>query len=189
MAGEGTITLKLKKGDQQKLNIALQELALKADANTPIVLAQAGHVGVSSCKRNCNVGTSGELRASIGNPTKNGIFNLGRNSIIFGTAVNYAIYVENGTKPHVIKPVKAKMLAWQKGAVAQKIKVSSGGISRGALQYRTSGGKLTTTKKQGEWVFAKEVHHPGYIGSHFMLRGVEQAVPAMVKVLSGVLRG
>jgi len=118
------VTLKLRPGDQQKLNKALQELAQRTDMNIPIVLKQAGHVGVSYCKITCPVVT-GRLRGSIGNPTKEGVFKLDKNSITFGTAVEYAVKVE-----------------------------------------------LTSRKNR-----------------HYMLRGVEQAVPSIIKVLSGVIRG
>ena len=120
---QDSITLKLKKSSQQKLNMALKGLLLRADTNTPVVLAQAGHVGASYCKITCPVVT-GRLMGSIGNPTKGGVFQLDRNSITFGTAVEYAVKVEY------------------------------------------------TSKKN----------------KHYMLRGVEQAVPAMVKVLAGVVR-
>lgn len=137
MAGEGTVTLKLKKGDKEKLQRALEAQLKKADANTPIVLMQAGHKGASYCKKACPVKT-GRLRGTIGNPgyvnpkqgKGGGIFKLGESGILgvggitgvmFGTAVEYAIPVENR--------------------------------------------------------------------KHYMLRGVEQAVPDMVKILSGVIRG
>jgi len=191
MAGEGSVTLKLRPGDQEKLSMALKVLGQKVDMNTPIVLAAAGHRGADYCKMNCPV-VYGELRASIGNPAKNGIFQIAPAGvgmgIMFGTAVSYAIPVEEGTKPHIIKPVKAKVLAWPVGPVGQKIKVSATGIKRGGLLYRTSGGKLTGKSQEGEYRFAKVVHHPGFQGRHYMLRGVQQAVPEMVKILSGVVR-
>ena len=192
MPGEGMVTLKLRPGDQEKLNMALKVLGQKVDLNTPIVLAQAGHRGADYCKTNCPVGISGELRASIGNPKEGGIFQIlpigAGIGVMFGTAMNYAVHVEEGTRPHIIKPVKAKVLAWPVGPVGQKIKISTEGIKRGGLLYRTSGGKLTGKSQEGEYRFAKVVHHPGFQGRHYMLKGVQQAVPEMVKILSGVIR-
>lgn len=186
------ITLKLKRGDQEKLKMALIGLEQRVEANKPIVLRKAGHIGVNFCKKNCPVIT-GRLRGSIGSPMKEGIFQIIPSGagigVMFGTAVDYAMDVEEGTRPHVIRPVKKKILAWPVGAVAQKIKISPKGITRGGLLYRTSKGKLTGKAKEGEYAFAKEVHHPGFQGRHYMLKGVEQAVPGMVKVLSGVIRG
>ena len=124
------ITLKLKKGDQEKLQRALEAQLKKVNMNTPIVLAQAGHKGADYCKKEVPVDT-GRLRASIGNPTKGGIFQIGKSGIsgsatgvMFGTAVEYALAVEKNHK----------------------------------------------TK------------------SHYMLRGVTEAVPDMVAILTGVMR-
>ena len=191
MGREGMVTLKLRPGDQQKLKIALEGLVQKVNARTPIVLNKAGHVGVASCKINCPVKT-GRLRGSIGNPAKDGIFQMVPSGagagVMFGTAVDYAMDVEMGTKPHIIKPVKAKVLAWPSGAVAQKIKISSGGIKRGGLLYRTSKGKLTGKSKEQGYIFAKKVKHPGFKGRHYMLRGVQQAIPKMIQILKGVIK-
>ena len=111
--GEGMITLKLKKGDQEKLQRALEAQLKKVNMNTPIVLAQAGHKGADYCKKTapCPVDT-GRLRGTIGNPgyinkkqgKGGGIFKLGKSSIfggatgvMFGTAVEYAHPVEKRT--------------------------------------------------------------------------------------------
>ena len=164
MAGEGMITLKLKKGDQEKLQRALEAQLKNVNMNTPVVLAQAGHKGASYCRKAAPVDTS-RLRASIGIPTKGGIFQIGKSGIsgsatgvMFGTAVEYAIDVEQGTKPHTIEVGKKGFLAWK-------------------------------DKKTKEWIYTKKpVDHPGTKGSHFMLRGVTEAIPDMVNILTGVMR-
>ena len=106
--GEGMITLKLRPGDQEKLQRALEAQLKKVDMNTPVVLAQAGHKGADYCKKEAPVDT-GRLWASIGNPTKGGIFQIGKSGILgsatgvmFGTAVEYALAVEKNhkTKSH-----------------------------------------------------------------------------------------
>lgn len=118
------ITLKLRKGDQQKLNMALIGLGQRVDMNRPVVLAQAGQVGVSYCKIKCPVIT-GRLMGSIGNPAKEGIFSVAKDRVTFGTAVIYAVKVEK------------------------------------------------TSRKN----------------KNYMLRGVTAAIPKMVEVLAGVIRG
>ena len=153
------VTLKIKEKDKRELKMALQGLLNRADRNTPIVLAQAGQVGVGFCKIECPVNLGG-LRGSIGNPSERGIFDVTRNSVVFGTAVHYALHVELGTRPHIISPKPPKgFLAWQ-------------------------------DKETREWIYTKKpVKHPGTKGAHFMLKGVQKAVPNMIKVLKGILRG
>ena len=141
----------------EKLKKALEDLLAKADRNTPIILAQAGQIGVGFCKIECPVDL-GHLRASIGNPTEEGIFDVTRNAVAFGTAVDYAFPVEFGSRPHIIKPKTKKALRWK-------------------------------DKSTNEYIFAKKVKHPGTKGRHFMLKGIQNAVPGIIKVLKGILRG
>lgn len=182
MAGEVSI-LEIK--GTEKLKAALDKLLKTADKNIPIVLMQAGQVGVSHCKIECPVDT-GRLRASIGNPTKKGIFETTRKGVAFGTAVDYAFDVEFGTKPHIIKPKKKKVLRWPI-PVGQEIKFTEKGIKRGKKLYISKKtGKLI---KKKQYAFAKFVKHPGTKGQHFMLKGVQKAVPDIIKVLKGVIKG
>lgn len=148
----------LKIKGMENLKVKLKELLMRVDINTPIVLAQAGQVGVSYCKINCPVDT-GRLRGSIGNPMKEGIFDVTRNSVAFGTAVYYAFDQEFGTAPYLIEPGSKGFLAWKDKAT----------------------GKYIYTKKA--------VHHPAMPGRHYMLTGVQAAVPSMIGVLTGVLKG
>lgn len=146
----------------RELKKAFKELIARADRNTPNILRQAGLKGVGFCKLECPVDLGG-LRASIGNPNKNGVFDVTRNSVIFGTAVHYAFHVELGTRPHIISP---KAPPAGKGFLAWK------------------------DKKTKEWIYTKKpVHHPGTKGTHFMLKGVQKAVPGIIKILKGVLKG
>lgn len=136
MAEKEMVTLKLRKGDQEKLQRALEAQLAKADMNTPTVLAQAGHKGAAYCKIECPVIT-GRLRGTIGNPgyinpkqkKGGGIFKIGESGGIFGTATG----VMFGTAVEYAVPVEYKR--------------------------------------------------------HYMLKGVTKAVPDMIKILSGVLRG
>jgi len=58
-----------------------------------------------------------------------------------GKKVNYAEFVHFGTKPHKIKPRRAKVLMFV---------------------------------KDGRFVFAKEVNHPGYKGDLFLYKALEK---------------
>jgi len=58
-----------------------------------------------------------------------------------GKKVNYAEFVHFGTRPHLIKPKRAKVLRFV---------------------------------KDGKFIFAKEVHHPGYKGDPFLYRALEK---------------
>ena len=95
-------------------------------------------------------------------PRKTG--NLGR-SIVPGQLTNtratveakagYAAFVEFGTKPHVIRPRKAKALAWASG----------------------SGRRLSGRPRKGaKLTFAKVVHHPGTKPHPFMLPAAQKAI-------------
>lgn len=71
----------------------------------------------------------------------------------------YAAPQEFGSRPHEIRPVRAKVLAW-------------GGARR-----------LTGTLRAGSSPthFARVVHHPGNPATHFMERGAARAMDEVVK--------
>lgn len=71
----------------------------------------------------------------------------------------YAASVEFGSRPHTIRPVKAKMLAWPAGG------------TRLSGRARTKGGKPV-----GPFIRAKVVHHPGTKPQPYL-------IPAIRKVL------
>lgn len=72
------------------------------------------------------------------------------------------IYVELGTRPHLITPNAAKALAWANGPAGGAFRRLSGATRKGV-----SAANMT---------FAKSVHHPGTKPSPFMLPGAELAV-------------
>jgi hypothetical protein len=74
---------------------------------------------------------------------------------------NYAAYVEFGTKPHVIKPVRARFLAWPKNASDRRL---SG-------RARTRKGKPV-----GPIIVARLVNHPGTKPQPFLVPGAKAAV-------------
>jgi len=167
----------------ERIKERLNSIYYKSKTRAPVVLAKCGHVIAGYQKVNCPVDT-GRLRASIGNPSKDGVFTVNQLSVKVGTAVEYGPDVEFGTRSHVIKPRNKPLLAWPKAAVAQKVKFTSTGTKRGAMQYTNrKSGKLTTDIKKGEWIFAKRVVHPGTKGSHFMLKGATQSIAKINEIL------
>lgn len=78
-----------------------------------------------------------------------------RSNAILRANANYAAYVELGTKPHVIKPRRAKALAWP-----------------AAGQARLSG----RARKGAKLIFARLVHHPGTKAQPYLLPGVRKAI-------------
>lgn len=85
---------------------------------------------VNRLKQRCPV-DNGQLRSSIN-------FNVSGNTINI-SMLDYGVYVEFGTPPHVIRPKNRKSLKFEAG---RKARLESGG-------------------KNPNMVFAKEVKHPG----------------------------
>lgn len=52
-------------------------------------------------------GVGGNLRSSIGHKV-----NERKHAVYLGTNTEYAIFVEKGTGPHIIRPKNARVLAW-----------------------------------------------------------------------------
>lgn len=71
----------------------------------------------------------------------------------FPTA-KYAPFVEYGTKPHLILPVRARALRWESGGGARYATAASG-----RRYYR---------RTEGTAIFAMRVHHPGTKAKPFM---------------------
>lgn len=80
----------------------------------------------------------------------------------FPTA-NYAAFVEFGTQPHEIRPVRARVLAWKAGGIGARYVTAASG-----RQYykKASGGSMQ---------FAMVVHHPGSKAKPFMKKIVEKS--------------
>ena len=77
--------------------------------------------------------------------------------IYIGSSVPYAIFVHNGTKPHVIMPKDPK------GVLIFP--------SRGASTNVRSG--RSTVRYGGNVIIAKRVMHPGYKGNHFLTDNIK----------------
>lgn len=72
-------------------------------------------------------------------------------------SASYAAYVEFGTKPHIIKPKYAKVLAWN---------------NQGSVGNRQTGSVRSGAKPN---VFARQVHHPGTKAQPFLLPSAKAA--------------
>lgn len=108
-----------------------------------------------------DLGRAAVREAKILVPRKTG--NLGRSirvgrvsgsSVRIQAMAGYAAFVELGTRPHTIRPVNARVLAW-------------GGARRLSGSLR-SGSKPTN--------FAMVVHHPGTRPQPYLLPGAQRAV-------------
>lgn len=88
------------------------------------------------------------------------------------TVAPYAIFVNEGTRPHEIRPRNAKMLAfnWTKGSYYSK---PEGG---GKWQYKG--------KQDLGLFFAKVVHHPGTKARPFMSMIAAQSTPEILNAFS-----
>ena len=102
-----------------------------------LVPRRTGNLG-RTIRPGSTTATRGEIRAG-------GVRNVG-----------YAAAVELGTRPHIIRPRKAKVLAWGGG--------------------RTLGGRLRAGERPTH--FARSVRHPGSRAKPFLVPGLQRAVTA-----------
>ena len=91
-----------------------------------------------------------------------------KDAVAWGPTANYASAVEFGTKPHVILPVRARLLSW---------------ITGGTKSYVTaaSGRRYHRTSKQGR-AFARKVNHPGTKAQPFMSKIAKKSEPDVLKL-------
>lgn len=104
--------------------------------------------GSAESKRKVGRRTRTLLRSIIHQPAR---FAGGTARGTWGSNVPYARYHNDGTKPHVIVPVRAKALAWR------------GGNSRSGM------------------IFARRVNHPGTTGTRFMEAGFDHIKKTLVR--------
>lgn len=81
--------------------------------------------------------------------------------VVFNDSI-VMVWIEYGTKPHVIVAKNAKALAFKAPAAFA--------VDSRTPLYRTKSGKLTREVKKGELIFRKRVNHPGTKGQ-FIVRG------------------
>ena len=91
-----------------------------------------------------------------------------KDAVAWGPTANYASAVEFGTKPHVILPVKARMLSWLSGSGARYVTSSSG------RRYHKAG---KTSR-----IFARKVNHPGTKAQPFMNKIAKKSEPDVLKL-------
>jgi hypothetical protein len=96
------------------------------------------------------------------------------------TNVEYAPDVAFGTKPHVIRPRSAKVLAF----VAR-----AGKNAEGRQLYQSAKtGKSVVTKSRGKMIFARAVNHPGTKANPFHDRAAARTMPEIPRVVEQALR-
>lgn len=93
---------------------------------------------------------------------KNSIRHTVKESEVFIYMVDYGLYVEYGTPPHIIRPVEKEALAW------------------GKYKGRSKTGKpMYATEPIGHPV--KEVHHPGTEANPFIKRAISREFAKVVE--------
>lgn len=97
---------------------------------------------------------------------------------VIGNDAGHAGYVEENTKPHIIRPKNGKALAWRHGMTGVSA-AKAGKVFQvtAAMKRRRAAG----TPKKGDWTFLKEVHHPGTTGQHIFRRTWEKRAPFMIQ--------
>lgn len=92
---------------------------------------------------------------------------VGQASVRVAAQANYALFVERGTKPHIIRPRSGKVLAWPSATAGRRL---SGTARKGMF-----GGKAAAAALGG-WTYARVVHHPGTKPHPFLLPGAQKAI-------------
>lgn len=77
-----------------------------------------------------------------------------------------AVYIDKGTRPHIIRPRNKRILAWPSSQAGRRLT----GSARKAMF--TPGGSA----RLGGWSYAMVVHHPGTRPHEFMVAGAKLAV-------------
>lgn len=97
---------------------------------------------------------------------------ISANVYAYGANAKIWFWVNDGTKPHIIRPKKSKYLKFQTG---YKPRTARGGFG--------GPGKAT-----GGWVSAKEVHHPGTQAREFTKQIVRRARPRFRRLTESAFR-
>jgi hypothetical protein len=77
-----------------------------------------------------------------------------------------AVFIDRGTRPHIIRPKNKRILAWPSSGAGRRLT----GSARRAMF--TPGGSA----RLGGWSYAMVVHHPGTRPHEFMIAGARLAV-------------
>jgi hypothetical protein len=84
-------------------------------------------------------------------------------------AAGAAVFLEEGTRPHEIKPRNAKVLAWPASGTKRTL---SGRAARSGPMFN----RKTKTFRKGAFIYARSVHHPGTKPSPFLMPAAEEAL-------------
>jgi hypothetical protein len=93
---------------------------------------------------------------------------------VMGSSAREALFVEEGSKPHLIVPRERKALSWLNRRVTGVRMVQT---QRGVVR---AGGRLRTTDR----VFTKVVHHPGTPAQHVLGGALQSILPDVPRVLT-----
>jgi hypothetical protein len=96
---------------------------------------------------------------------------LKKHEAAVGTNVEYALSVERGSAPHMIRPTKAKVLSWMPKAAGEAWFT---GKTRSTLRKFYSDGKGGFKLKK-ERIFAAFVNHPGTQGDSYLWWAFQRA--------------
>jgi hypothetical protein len=97
-----------------------------------------------------------------------------------GSPVLYRWYVNDGTKPHIIRPRRAKVLAFQM-ATATRL-----GDRRAQFTSKKTG-KLVVDPGRGTMTFARVVHHPGTKANPYVDRAIARVKTEIPRIVEGAI--
>ena len=146
-------------------NIVRKELERALDNEVKPALVKSHEIIVAGWKNKPNFQTRKYIRPDKISMT---VFPTGDNADIY-------TYVDQGTRPHIIRPVRAKMLRFRTGYQPKTL----------ARPARTVAGGGTTT---GPEVRALLVHHPGSEAREFSRTIAEDIKPDFEKIIEQAFR-
>jgi HK97 gp10 family phage protein len=125
---------------------------------------------------------TGRLRGSIA------LIKVNDLHYVVGSPLEYAVFVERGTRPHIIRPRRARALRFEVGGetvfAAYVVQPSRGGLvitpkRRRALRFEVP----------RRVVFAKKVEHPGTEPQPFFQRALQKYRAQWKRIWKGVMGG
>lgn len=161
---------------------------------TTLILGRFGNLAVQYAKANAHrFRKTGTLERSIRVIDINeraqtvtigaGGTNLVRNAVTGGQIqAGYAAHVEFGTRPHIIRPRRKKVLFFpsQKALDTNRARLSGTGLVPGGQLRRRKTGALTnpTVARFGTlaYQYAKVVRHPGTKAQPYLIPGAQEAL-------------
>jgi len=125
---------------------------------------------------------TGKLRESIS------LIKINDLHYVIGSPLEYAVFVEKGTRPHIIRPKRARALRFELGGqtvfAAYVVQPSRGGLVITPKRRRAL--KFEIPRKV---VFAKKVEHPGTEPRSFFARALQKYRAQLRKIWKSVMGG